>query len=67
MQALGQGGFVRAFYEVIKEYALSYGIKAELVIYNFANIFYEIGYVYKNVFDNSPYQVKARFGISLGV
>ena len=53
--------------EVIKEYALSYGIKAELVIYNFANIFYEIGYVYKNVFDNSPYQVKARFGISLGV
>ena len=53
--------------EVIEELALSWGVKAELVIYNFANIFYEIGYVYKNVFDNSPYQVKARFGISLGV
>ena len=53
--------------QVIKEYALSYGIKAELVIYNFANIFYEIGYVYKNVFDNSPYQVQAKFGITVGV
>lgn len=53
--------------EVIKEYALSYGIKAELVIYNFANIFYEIGYVYKNVFNNSPYQVQAKFGITVGV
>lgn len=53
--------------EVIEQLALSWGFKAELVIYSFANIFYEMGYVYKNVFDNNPYQVQAKFGITVGV
>lgn len=53
--------------EKIAETAASFGFKAEFVIYNFANIFYELGYVYKEPFTDDEYPITARFGISVGV
>lgn len=53
--------------ERICETAASFGFKAEFVIYNIANIFYELGYVYKHPFSDEQYPITAKFGLSVGV
>ena len=51
----------------INEWVASAGFRAELVIYNYCRLFYEIGYVYKNPFSDSENATEARFGFSVGV
>ncbi len=53
--------------EKITETAASFGFRAELVIYNIANIFYEFGYVYKQPFTDEEYPITAKLGVSVGV
>ena len=53
--------------EIINEFMASVGFKAEFNIYNYASMWYEIGYVYKNAFDLENGMVSGRFGISMGV
>ncbi len=53
--------------EWITEYVGSVGLKAEFNIYNFASLWYEIGYVVRDSFSLVRHPVKGRFGISFGV
>lgn len=53
--------------ERIKELMGSFGVKAEFIIYDIASIWYEIGYVYNDAFDQGRHRVSGRFGISIGV
>lgn len=53
--------------ESLKQVMMSFGVKAEFVLYSIANIYYEIGYVYNGVFDQKPHKVQAKFGLTVGV
>ena len=44
----------------------SYGFRAEFVIFNIANAFYEIGYVFDPIKDEKE-EVEMRYGVSLGI
>lgn len=53
--------------ESISDWSASFGFKAEYNIFNFCNLFYEVGYVYKNPFSDAENKIEARFGFSAGV
>ncbi len=53
--------------EAISDFAASFGFKAEYNIFNLCNLFYEIGYVYKNPFTDAENKIEATFGFSVGV
>lgn len=53
--------------ESIKDWVGAFGFKAEYVLFNFCNLFYEVGYVYKNPFTDRENVIEARFGFSVGV
>lgn len=52
--------------EVLSDTYMSAGVRAELVIFNVASIYYEYGYVFDNTLNEKPYG-EHRFGFSAGI
>lgn len=53
--------------EQANDWIVTFGLNAEFNIYNIAKIYYEVGYVYKDLFTEDSKVVKAKIGFSLEV
>ena len=56
----------RSVFEKVSETTASVGFKTGFLIFNVAEVFYELGYVYDPVFNENKY-FKQTFGFTLGV